>query len=272
MEGKIKRSRIKDVFFESGSTLAFITKQFEMNVLRRTDDYKWRITTNNVVILQELLLHTDIEVAPLPPGRPTNQFGGMYTRELLKNPEPAPVTPRHLYAHENEAIDNLIERFKKDSKIRLFLISASGWVLSCDKPEFLGINAETYPDMLFKRAVLKTGQPVVCFLTSDKLGSCFRDHKHFPIFGPDFPQENILVQQPIAICMSYKSSPERHSLNRDTGSFTKQGLENVQQLLAFLEKLGFDTEYGHECLENEITVRIVANRKFIEFFESRRRK
>ena len=166
MEGKLKRKKIKDIFFESGSTLAFITNQFEMDVLREIDDYKWRITTNNVVILQELLLHTNIEVAPLPPGRPTNEFGGMYTQELLKNPEPAPVKPRNLHEHEKYAIKDLKQRFQRNANKQLFLISASCWELNYEEKLFHGLHAETHPDMLFKRAVLQTNQPVVCFLTS----------------------------------------------------------------------------------------------------------
>ena len=268
MEGKLKRKKIKDIFFESGSTLAFITKQFETNVLRHTDDYKWRVTTNNVVILQELLLHTDIEVAPLPPGRPTNQFGGMYTRELLKNPEPPPASPRRLYKHENEAISDLVERFKRDSKVRLFLISASGWVLLCDNPQFRGINAETHPDMLFKRAVLKTGQPVVCFLTSDKIGSCFKTGAHFPIFGSDFEQDKILVQKPIAICISQINNGDEEIPRKHREDSTEPG-GGMPQLLKYLEQLNFNTEYVHESLnDGMISVRIIANRKFIELFSS----
>lgn len=267
MEGRIKRNDFKDIFFESGSTLAYITNQFETSVLNQNDGHKWRITTNNVVILQELLLYTDIEVEPLPSGRPANQFGGMYTPELLNIREPAPLQPRGLYDREKNAINHLISRFGKYREKHLFLMSASGWALDCNEPSFNGINAQTHPDMLFKRAVLQTGKPVVCFLTSDKIGSCFQPHKHYPIFGPDFNQDEILSVQPIAICLSYKSSQDLHEINKKDRIKKGHSLKYLHQLLQYLEQLGFENDYVHEYLEEEqISVRMVANPKFIDIF------
>ena len=266
MEGRLKRHNYKDMFFESGSTLAFITKKFEEIVLRHPNDFEWKVSTNNVVILQELLLNEEIEVKPLPSGTPRSEFGGMYTHKILKNPEPAPKNPRSLYKIEEEAIDDLVKDFNKNSECCLYLISASCWETFHDNKLFHGIHAELHADMLFKRAILKTGQPVVCFLTSNKIGKEYDSNKNFPIFGPDYEQQKELTKIPFALCLSYKKGSKKDFCASDKDNeIIDDNMEHIVKLIDFLKDIGFNENYV--CQQNDdIEVRMIANKKFQEEF------
>lgn len=266
MEGRLKRYNYKHMFFESGSTLAYITKRFEEIVLRHPNDSDWKVSTNNVVILQELLLNEEIEVKPLPSGTPRSEFGGMYTHEILKNPEPAPKKPRSLYKNEEEAIDHLVEDFKINCDRCLYLISASCWETHHKIELFHGIHAELHADMLFKRAILKTKQPVVCFLTSNKIGKEYDSNKNYPIFGPGYEQQKELIEIPFALCLSYKIGSKNDSRACEKNNeVIDNNMGHIFKFIKFLKSIGFNENYV--CQKNDgIEVRMIANKKFEEKF------
>jgi hypothetical protein len=265
MEGRLKRYSYNDMFFESGSTLAFITRQFEEVVLKHPDDLKWKVSTNNVVILQELLLNEEIEVKPLPSGTPRSEFGGMYTHKILKNPEPAPTKPRSIYETETDAIYDLVNSFNNNSNRCLYLISASCWEICCENEYFHGLHAELHADMLFKRAIFITGQPVVCFLTSNKVGDLYKRNKHFPIFGPDYELRKILQEIPFALCLSYKKESKDMCTCDEEHEVMDSNMKHIDKLIEFLEKIDFNKDYVCQHTDG-IEVRIIANKKFEEIF------
>ncbi len=70
MFGRIKRCGYHNLFFESGSTLAFVADEFERKLRQSeggsSENSNWKITTNNAITLLQLLLYTHLDVSPKP--------------------------------------------------------------------------------------------------------------------------------------------------------------------------------------------------------------
>lgn len=104
LTGSIRRSGRRNVFFESGSTLAFVSEVFERYVLANlTVGPDWRVWTNNVESLLQLELHTDVEVVAFPSDSPDpkDKYGAIFDKSFFEVDEPAPTKPRSLYTDDN---------------------------------------------------------------------------------------------------------------------------------------------------------------------------
>ena len=207
MFGRIRRSGYRALFFESGSTLTYVSEGFRQKVDEAGggSEKEWEITTNNAMALLQLLLHTNIDANPLPSGRPENYYGAMFGSALLEYPETHPMKPRALYPTEQKAVGQLARLLRQGSSKRLFLATASGLDLDHQQKQFRGPHIGSHPNMLFKRAIFQTRQPVILFLTERKVGAKFNDGRCYPVFGPDHPWEHVLREYPLALCIGYHS-------------------------------------------------------------------
>jgi uncharacterized protein DUF4062 len=203
MLGRIKRHGFVNMFFESGSTLAYVADEFEKKVKETGESGVWKITTNNAIVLLQLLLYTHIDVVPRPAGAPEDYYGAMFDHMLLRNPENAPQIPRALFPHEKEAVQSTRHTLQASGRKRLYLSTASGLDLDHKDTHFRGPHVGSHPNMLFKRAIFSTGQPVVLFLTSPKLKKRFEIGRCFPVFGPDLPWDSVCREHKLAICIGY---------------------------------------------------------------------
>ena len=250
MYGRIKRSGYTNIFFESGSTLAFVSSSFEKKVRNAEGDrrHEWHVTTNNALALLQLLLNTNIETNPLPPGPPEGYYGAMFGSTLLQDPEAAPRIPRRLFPREKEAVNKTSQLLRGQQKRRLFLATASGLDINHTEENFRGPHIGSHPNMLFKRAIFLTRQPVVLFLTEAKIGKPFIDGTCYPVFGPDYTWKRALKFCPLAICIAYQNQAEdrlRHDL------IDVAGMND------------FDFDYAGKKLEGG-GVFIAANRPFVQ--------
>jgi hypothetical protein len=264
MYGRIRRHRYFDIFFESGSTLAYVSEAFEHKArLTGSDNEKeWSITTNNALTLLQLLLHANMTTNPLPPAPPEDYYGAMFGRGMLHEPQTHPTIPRRLYASEKNAIAEAANLLKQGIQRRLFLATASGLDLRHPAVQFRGPHVGSHANMLFKRAIFETGQPVVLFFTEKKIDFAFEIGKCYPVFGPDRTWLSILAKYPLAICIGYHK---------------KQRADVIKDLIEF-GKHGFELEYAHKEVSGEERsgpahlprstggVVIMANRPFVKIF------
>lgn len=251
MMGPIRRNGYRKLFFESGSTLSYVSEVFEKYVLRSDNESgSWRIWTNNVLALLQLLLYTDVDVRRFPPFAPDpeDKYGAIFPREWHPLTERTPSNPRKLYQTEVDAVNEMKQRLHKFGEKTLFLATTSGWDLDHKSKNFQGPHVGSHPNMLFKRAIFTTGCPVVIFLTAEKLGDPFKAGKCFPIFGPDEPLDDALTNYPLALCVGYDQtlqSDTRWPLDRDV----REEQNDPSNILKILNELGFReiyTENG-EC-------------------------
>ena len=221
MKGRIRRHGFMNLFFESGSTLAYVSDQFENLVLKNGGKVEsWRIWTNNVLTLFQLLLYTDVDIKRFPECAPDpkEKDGAIFPSEWSKNEETFPLSPRGLFPEETQAVNKLRDALLKFSDKTLLLATSSGWDFENEVRDFRGPHVGSHPNMLFKRALFTSGQPVVIFLTAEKLGDPFESGKCFPIFGPDKPLSQALKEFPLAICVGFDAdikSPTRRKLDLD---------------------------------------------------------
>lgn len=231
MYGRIRRRGYRDIFFESGSTLAYVSEAFEEKARKTGSDNEsaWQISTNNALTLLQLLLHANMTTIPLPPAPPEDYYGAMFGHALLEEPQTQPSKPRKLYKCEKEAVDSTVELLKKNVKKRLFLATASGLDLTHDQPNFRGPHVGSHPNMLFKRAIFETNQPVILFFTEEKTEHSFEAGKCFPVFGPDRRWTTVMREYPLAICVGYH----------------KEGKSEILEKLKYFKKYTFDLNYAH---------------------------
>lgn len=259
MLGRIKRHGYSNMFFESGSTLAYVADEFEKKIGETHDGTHWRITTNNAIILLQLLLHTHIDVSPRPAGAPEDYYGAMFNPILLRDPEAPPHSPRKLYERETEAIEETVATLQGDGRKRLYLSTASGLDFDHQEIHFRGPHVGSHPNMLFKRAIFKTGQPVVLFLTASKLEKRFELNRCYPVFDSELSWQRICQEHALALCVGYAAEGERSS----------RGIpEEKRRTRAILRKHlpSFDLNYEEISVDAGGAI-ITANAQFKALFE-----
>lgn len=209
MQGRIRRYGYKNLFFESGSTIAYVSDAFEKYVLKgETSGSSWVIHTNNVMTLLQMLLYTDLDVNRLPACslNPKDKYGAIFPREWACFQEPPPSLFRPLHKVEADAVrrfqnQELRPKLVKPNGKAILLATTSGWDLADRK--FRGPHVGSHPNMLYKRALFTLGQPVVIFLSAEKLGDPFQIGKCYPVFGGDITLEEALKKYPLAVCIGY---------------------------------------------------------------------
>jgi hypothetical protein len=264
MFGRIKRCGYHSLFFESGSTIAFVSDDFEKK-LRQSEgasgeNSKWRITTNNAITLLQLLLHTHLDVSPRPAGAPEDYYGAMFDDILLRDPENQPQFPRPLFPAEKKAVARTVQTLQLDGHKRLYLATASGLDFDHSQTHFRGPHVGSHPNMLFKRAIFSTKQPIVLFLTASKLSKRFEVGNCYPVFGPDHSWHHAAQTCPLAVCVGYQFD--------DAEKGRQELAETKRRLLQELKKelKGFDFDYAREETQNG-AVFMIANKAFSNLFK-----
>ena len=246
MTGPIRRYNYKNLFFESGSTLAYVSEAFETSVLK--DDTAvgdWCVWTNNVLTLLQLLLYTDVDIRRFPPYAPDpeDKYGAIFPRDWHTLEERPPSKPRSLYQKEADAVKSTRGKLCKIGDRTLFLATTSGWDLNHKTKNFQGPHVGSHPNMLFKRALFTTKHPLVIFLNASKLGDPFEVNKCYPIFGPDAQLDDALEKNPLAMCIGYDKtlqSPTRRAIEPDIRK-RRNDPDNIKEILS---SLGFSVLYA----------------------------
>ena len=280
MMNRIARAQYMGIFLESGSSLAYVSDALESKLDRQEG---WNISTNNALALFQLLLFTDGEIRRNPPVAPdpTDPYGAIFTLKCKRAYEEPPMVPRSLYPKEIEAINEIIDLLKTGGEKQIILATASGWDTAHHVPEFHGPHVGSHANMLFKRAIFMTGNPVVLFLSRHKVDPQFReagfkcrtDSKGieanmsycYPVFGEELPLEFALKNTPLALCIGYELEKNEHEED-----IRKVGEKLKSVLRPELEKAGFDMEYAAKAVKlddgSQAFAIILANEKFYRLF------
>lgn len=280
MMNRLARANYMDIFLESGSSLAYVSEAFESRLNRQQG---WRVSTNNALSLFQLLLFTDGEIRRNPPVAPdpNDPYGAIFTLKCKQAYEEPHIEPRSLYPKELEAIQEIISLLKSGGDRQIILATASGWDTKHPVSAFRGPHVGSHPNMLFKRAIFMTGNPVVIFLPRHKVDPNFReagfkcrsDHQEiepnisycYPVFGEEMQLFDALLNTPLALCIGYELEKNEHEVGiRIVG----EKLKNL--LRPELENAGFDFEYAAKEFILEAGVQagaiIIANEKFCKLF------
>lgn len=265
MLGRIRRNHYYNLFFESGSTLAYISDEFERKLEKQRIDHRsWRISTNNALTLLHLQLYTRLEVRPRPAGVPEEYYGAMFDDVLLSDPETPPTSPRVQYENEARAVQETVETLQGDKEKRLYLMTASGIDLNHDEEHFRGPHVGSHPNALFKRAIFETGQPIVMFLNDWKLDEPFnfKIGNCFPVFDRTHSWKKACRESQLAICVGYSIS---RTNSTDKNEKTAERDRHIETLKKSNELGNFDFDYAHEE-RTEGGVFIIANKPFKAIF------
>jgi hypothetical protein len=179
-------------FFESGSSTAFVAKEF-VDLFRvdptihwaSTSSKKVQIKTNNVIAYIYFLLNLRVKTLDFyPQGIPKDEYGATYgdleefighvcACDLKKNPE---NFLKYLKKHDRvkEVLTGITNRFeedyvddpKKEGRGMIFM-AASG--IGTSPGEFEGPHVGSFINMLFKKSILASKCPTVMFLDQTKL-------------------------------------------------------------------------------------------------------
>jgi hypothetical protein len=267
MIGRIKRKHYWNLFFESGSTLVYISDQFENLVLKDSSDItSWHIKTNNVITLVQLLLYTDVDVRRFPTATPDpdKEYGAIFPIEWKDIIEDPPLKPRNLYPQEQVAVKKMKNELLKFGSNTLFLASTTSWDQDHRIHHFHGPHIKSHPNMLFKRALYTSGKPVVIFMNADKFYDPFKIGVSYPVFGPDLPFNEAINEYPLAFCIGFNPSSTSCKNGRTKSGNIKDRI-TPENVLLNLKKLGFDVKYNVIEDNNGGSI-IIGNRKFKNIF------
>lgn len=254
---KIALNNITRLFFESGSSIAYLSEEFMISV----DKARWgrdlckklRIATNNILTFLDFALiepTSDLYNVVLEPKGPFEPYYGATFGELAEAVElpcptkPEPLNPNAL-PHVKTIINNLNEFFDEQG---LILMTASGIELNNESP-FFGPHVGSYYNKLVKRCLLEVKMPTVIFLDQDKFPYPFNIGKCYPVCGSDFSWGLVIKEHPLALALACNNK------------------ENYNVMMKGLMDMGFINEQP-EVEENGVWPIIAVNKQFIEKFES----
>jgi hypothetical protein len=242
-----------NLFFESGSSLAYVGQEFETAVLDEAGILEpWHIRTNNIICLLQFDLNSGHDARCFPNGKPDprDKYGAIFPEKwgVLHREPPQPNIPRNLSDGESRAVEEIQNDFKEKGPT-IVLAAASGWDIDSKEDLFLGPHVGSHKNMLIKRALFTTGCPVILFLDADKLGSK-RECNCYPVFGPEMPLGKAIKEFPLAICVGWewpKFGKQKHSVDE----FQEYEKRNNPNFIATkLEEIGFKHQYFCEKEED----------------------
>lgn len=229
-----------NLFFESGSTLAYVADEFEHAVLNEAGVHEdWHIRTNNILCLLQFELHTSLDGRRFPDGKPDprDKYGAIFPQKWGVLHREPPKRPRAKLSDKEEgAVNDLRKEFCPLGNGRTFVLAtASGW--DTDNPElaFRGPHVGSHKNMLFKRVIFTSKNPVVLFLDAEKLGFRCQDNC-YPIFDKDFTVEKWIKNFPAALCIGWETP---NSPDRPKGQLSEKAL----QIKKKLTEVGFRNEF-----------------------------
>jgi Domain of unknown function (DUF4062) len=270
-------SKQVSLFFESGSTVAFVAKEISKHlkgrvVIGEKGAPNIQISTNNVLAYLLLWLVARIPCTQFPWTPPDEQtygasYGGIKENLVERDPD---YSGAGLNAMEQKEIEKLLHAaFSPLSwKLPALLLGASSGLQISPNPKLkfsedisdnqrkeletqlarcFGPHVGSYHNKIFKRFMYATKLPIVIFLTADKIDSEIEVGKCHFILDKTFTWEQFYKEHPVAFCVGCKSS-------------------RLHDYAAMFRDLGFDISTGQPF--TAVTGFIARNKVFKERFEA----
>ncbi len=246
---KIIAHEKKNIFFESGSSIAYLSMVFVEKMKKEfwVSNYanKFKFNTNNILTFLEFVFSVKAHIELHPDGPPEPKYGATFG-DLINLPKHAPSEESFkINEKANKAKNEIRDWFReKYTDNGLIFFTISGFDHNKDNG-FFGPHVGDFYNMLFKRGIVESGCPAVIFADEDKIIAPFKPGNCFQICSSDFTWEKVMENSPIAIAVGISS--------RDKG----------EELVGFLEGLGFrNFERKYRFDTGEPSGLIVSNDRF----------
>jgi hypothetical protein len=278
----IGRSQV-DLFFESGSTLAFLAKEMAEHLKGRvviSDGVpNVAITTNNVLAYLLLWLSARIPCSQFPWSPPfESTYGALYAGIAnLKEKHPdyrQPSLDQHAMMEIEKLRTSHFAPRRDEHRVTLLLGTSSGLQLnkprkinfhpdvSAERRAVVGAQIEacfgphvgSYHNKVFKRFMYATGLPLVLFFDGEKIDSEVEAGKCHYILDKHFTWEHFLSTHPVAFCIG-------------CGEPQEAGETSKAELTSYFRNRGF--AIIDESGGSSVGSFIARNTAFIEQFEVR---
>jgi hypothetical protein len=226
----LEAKAIRGIFFESGSTPAFLAREFPDSFWKKIEfgdrgEPNRLISTNNVLVYLHLWLERHVPCGHFPWGEPEGTYGATYgpIANLVDTSANFDGVPLDKWARE--AIQQLLDspRGLKKHNTSLIVMAASGLQLGgnhdivkspdYDLPprdvtmicERSGPHVGSYKNMVFKRYLLETHIPTVLMIDGSKIDSPIDVARCHFVLGRDLTWEAVCERQPLAILIGCAS-------------------------------------------------------------------
>jgi Domain of unknown function (DUF4062) len=240
----------KGIFFESGSSVAFVADTLPWDLWRKVvfgkhGEPSKRISTNNVLVYLLLWLSKGVPCAHFPWGVPESTYGASYgpIGELVDR-EPN-FEGKHLDKAALDAIKSLgsAKLALTAENTSLIITAASGLQLGrrhditsekgyripdhvrATVEKCFGPHVGSYKNKILKRYLYQTKIPTVLVMDKSKVNCPIDVRKCHFIFGSDLSWEEVLADHPLALCVGCKTE-ELNELTDEVGA-TMPGFEIV---------------------------------------------
>jgi len=214
---------VRNLFFESGSSIAFLSEAFVKRLLEdwmRKVSPDLRIQTNNILTYLDFVLSERIQVELYPYGPPEKKYGATFGPLTAVPEREYPTHPRLLSKAAREAIEEICDWLIKHYKDRgIILMAASGVDLSKES-EFPGLHVGSYYNKLFKRAILAAACPTIIFLDETKMPQEFKIGKCFSVCDEEMTWSSVCQTNPLAIAVATSTKEKAKELERLSSELT----------------------------------------------------
>ncbi len=257
---------VRSFFFESGSTIAFLSQAF----VSALHDEEWmrnvsnelKIHTNNIITYLDLGLSERIHVELYPYGPPEKKYGATFGPLTSLTKLPTVKVLENLRRTSNGSNigrnrEGIRERWEEEveklerwfsthyRRHAVIFMTASGLETNPDSP-YYGPHVGSYYNMLFKRSILESGCPAVMFLDEEKiLSKPFDNNQCYPLCGGSINWGTICESTPFAVAAPCTSE------------------ESVQKIIKVFAQLGM-TRVEKTSSEDKIYLLVVSNDRFHE--------
>ena len=236
---RLNKKKVSHIYFESGSSIAYVSKGFIDYVIAHTwfDTHKLntrlKLRTNNLFTYMDFLLvyppWTPKDIQLMPQGYISNEYGATYGALNSASEEPSPSKPMPDYkipadaAHEvKKMAQTMALSFTREAGI--VLMTSSGIDIDPDSP-FPGPHVGSYYNMLVKRCLLSLPCPKVLFLDEIKWGYKFRLGSCHPVCDNGAIWNKYKKNSALAIALAAR---DKDSLEKLCQSLTENGFSHLE--------------------------------------------
>ena len=254
---------INRLFFESGSTIAYLSYEFLTRMARpwvreQIAKKEFAIDTNNILTYLDFVLAKPdadpVKCRLNPPGPADLRYGATFGRLTSLLEMWPPTSPRDLSADAAEAVASMSRTLGCDANT-LILMTASGLDNSTDG--FKGPHVGSYYNKLFRRLLLTNDSPTVLLLEEAKVFKKFPTGECFPVCDAagSATWEAIRHETPLAIMTcATKARIEDRTRKLDELGFS------IQTTGSPSGGVGISRDTNLQCI-------LAANRRFADRFE-----
>jgi len=244
---RMASSDTKGIFFESGSSVAYIVKSLPQSLWKnikfgKEGEPNKHISTNNTLVYLMLWLNIGVPCTLFLWGLPEETYGASFGPVGVLDPRAPAYDGMGLNTRARSAIKNLGDAglaLNRDNT-SLIIATASGLQLSenhilegdenFDIPDDLkiavnkcfGPHVGSYNNKVFKRYLYETQLPIMLIFDSTKIDSVIDIRKCHFIFDKELPWHNVMENNPLAFCVGCQTEELdklKTAIQKETGGF-----------------------------------------------------